>query len=259
MDLEYVPSFEDGGSLRLLLHHRQIRRQHLYSYARSNIASWAFVALSVDPRIVGLYTVTLVCTPSAHLLSSLTISLHLDTDVVIWEGDPDDPTLKPPEMYTLVENFCLGLRRLELFARGKTLRRGWVSVLAEGEEERIQDVVVEDDGEGVTQAKVWDKDLWEREVKELAKGSGGRMVVPMTSGEASIDRPCCVFTDATHHHIPPCRNRCIATKIPSSGRLFQCLYKSHAKPTRSTPPRPPSTPTTRAKWSPHERSRATGH
>lgn len=110
-----------------------------------------------------------------------------DTDVVIWEGDPDDPTLKPPEMYTLVENFCLGLRRLELFARGKTLRRGWVSVLAEGEEERVQDVVVEDDGEGVTTARVWDKEVWEREVKELAKGSGGRMVVPMTSGETSIN------------------------------------------------------------------------
>jgi len=89
-------------------------------------------------------------------------------------------------MYTLVENFCLGLRRLELFARGKTLRRGWVSVLAEGEEERVQDVVVEDDGEGIAQTRVWDKEVWEREVKELAKGSGGRMVVPMTSGEAPV-------------------------------------------------------------------------
>jgi hypothetical protein len=102
---------------------------------------------------------------------------------VIWEGDPDDPTLKPPEMYTLVENFCLGLRRLELFAHGKTLRRGWVSVLAEGEEERVQDVVVEDDGEGITHARVWDKDVWEKGLKELAKGSSGRLVVPMTSGE----------------------------------------------------------------------------
>lgn len=104
---------------------------------------------------------------------------------MIWEGDTDDPTLKPPEMYTLVENFCLGLRRLELFARGKTLRRGWVSVLAEGEGERVQDVV-EDDGEGIAQPRVWDKDVWERELKELAKGSGGRMVVPMTSGGTSF-------------------------------------------------------------------------
>jgi hypothetical protein len=88
-------------------------------------------------------------------------------------------------MYTLVENFCLGLRRLELFARGKTLRRGWVSVLAEGEEERVEDAV-EDDGECTVQARVWDKDVWERELKDLAKGSGGKVVVPMTPGEVSV-------------------------------------------------------------------------
>ena len=144
------------------------------------------MAQSVGRRTVGLYTVTSVCTLSVRLLPSLIISLYLDTDVVIWEGDPDDPTLKPPEMYTLVENFCLGLRRLELFARGKTLRRGWVSVLAEGEEERVQDVFLEDDGEYVTQARVWEKEVWEKEVKDLAKGSSGRMVVPMTSGKVPI-------------------------------------------------------------------------
>ena len=140
---------------------------------------------SVDPQTAGLYTATLVCTSLTYPPSFLILSCYLDTDVVIWEGDPDDPTLKPPEMYTLVESFCLGLRRLELFARGKTLRRGWVSVLAEGEEERVEDVV-EDDGEVITQARVWDKDTWEKELKDLAKGSGGRIVVPMTSGEASV-------------------------------------------------------------------------
>ena len=119
------------------------------------------------------------------LLSFLIFPCYLDTDVMIWEGDPDDPTLNPPEMYTLVENFCLGLRRLELFARGKTLRRGWVSVLAEGEEERVQDIV-EDDDEGMAQARLWDKDVWERELKDLAKVSGGKMVVPMTSGQTSV-------------------------------------------------------------------------
>ena len=45
-----------------------------------------------------------------------------DTDVLIWEGDASDPTLKPPEMYTLLENFCLGLRRLEIFGRARTVR-----------------------------------------------------------------------------------------------------------------------------------------
>ncbi|KIP10153.1 hypothetical protein PHLGIDRAFT_39604, partial [Phlebiopsis gigantea 11061_1 CR5-6] len=62
------------------------------------------------------------------------VHCNVDTDVIIWEGDSSDPTLKPPEMYTLIENFCLGLRRLELFSRARTLRRGWVSALQDGEE-----------------------------------------------------------------------------------------------------------------------------
>ena len=39
-------------------------------------------------------------------------------------GGSRRPTLKPPEMYTLVKNFCLGLRRLELFAREEPEYRG---------------------------------------------------------------------------------------------------------------------------------------
>ena len=62
-----------------------------------------------------------------------------------------------------------------------------MSVLADGEEDRVQEVIIEDDGEGIAHARAWDKDVWERELKESAKGSNGRMVVPMTSGEASID------------------------------------------------------------------------
>lgn len=169
-------------SARLLPCYRPTPLQRPCSYARNNTVLWAFVVRSADPQIAGLCTATSVCTYLIPPPSSRIISRCLDTDVVIWEGDPDDPTLKPPEMYTLVENFCLGLRRLELFARGKTLRRGWVSVLAEGEEGRVQDII-EDDGEGGVQARVWDKDIWERELKELAKGSGGKMVVPMTSGK----------------------------------------------------------------------------
>ncbi|KAF9554800.1 MT-A70-domain-containing protein, partial [Agrocybe pediades] len=59
---------------------------------------------------------------------------NVDTDVIIWEGDPSDPARKPPEMYTLIENFCLGMRRLEIFGRLSSLRRGWVTVLAPGQE-----------------------------------------------------------------------------------------------------------------------------
>ncbi|KIM41900.1 hypothetical protein M413DRAFT_71486, partial [Hebeloma cylindrosporum] len=58
------------------------------------------------------------------------VHCNVDTDVIIWEGDPEDPTRKPPEMYTLIENFCLGTRRLEVFGKLSSLRRGWVTVLA---------------------------------------------------------------------------------------------------------------------------------
>ncbi|KAI0030836.1 MT-A70-domain-containing protein, partial [Vararia minispora EC-137] len=54
------------------------------------------------------------------------VHCNVDTDVLVWEGDPQDPTRKPPEMYTLIENFCLGTRRLEIFARAHSVRRGWV-------------------------------------------------------------------------------------------------------------------------------------
>lgn len=42
---------------------------------------------------------------------------------------PDSsPTPFPPQLYTLIENFCLGTRRLELFSPKSTARRGWVTV-----------------------------------------------------------------------------------------------------------------------------------
>ncbi|KAF8890670.1 MT-A70-domain-containing protein, partial [Infundibulicybe gibba] len=65
------------------------------------------------------------------------VHCNVDTDVIIWEGDPLDPTRKPPEMYTLIENFCLGVRRLEIFGRPSSLRRGWVTVLGQGQDERL--------------------------------------------------------------------------------------------------------------------------
>ncbi|CDO70412.1 hypothetical protein BN946_scf184999.g53 [Trametes cinnabarina] len=118
------------------------------------------------------------------------VHCNVDTDVLIWEGDQSDPTLKPPEMYTLIENFCLGLRRLEIFGRARTARRGWVTVLAEGEEERIEegmtigeeaDNVAGDAQEG---AMRWERERWEGKIKELA--GGGKPVVPVTAGESSL-------------------------------------------------------------------------
>ncbi|KAI9057521.1 MT-A70-domain-containing protein [Trametes sanguinea] len=115
------------------------------------------------------------------------VHCNVDTDVLIWEGDQSDPTLKPPEMYTLIENFCLGLRRLEIFGRARTARRGWVTVLAEGEEERIEEgMTLGDEADGGAGdaadaqegAMRWNRERWEAKIKELA--GGGKPVVPVT-------------------------------------------------------------------------------
>lgn len=89
------------------------------------------------------------------------VHCNVDTDVVVWEGDaegssrfpffsplaipslraqmrtrtddrfsssPADPNLKPPEVQSLIENFCLGTRRLHLYGSPHALRRGWLTV-----------------------------------------------------------------------------------------------------------------------------------
>lgn len=73
------------------------------------------------------------------------VHCNVDTDVIVWEGDADgsfllsrssrpltevpaDPQLKPPELHSLIENFCLGTRRLHLYGSPHSLRRGWLTV-----------------------------------------------------------------------------------------------------------------------------------
>ncbi|KAI0060117.1 MT-A70-domain-containing protein [Artomyces pyxidatus] len=118
------------------------------------------------------------------------VHCNVDTDVILWEGDPTDPTLKPPEMYTLIENFCLGVRRLELFGRARTVRRGWVTALADGEDERLPAVQEQARGAdaptnglgqalGVDSAVAWDRDAWETKLREWMPG--GKAVVPITA------------------------------------------------------------------------------
>ncbi|KAJ7075772.1 MT-A70-domain-containing protein [Mycena belliarum] len=107
------------------------------------------------------------------------VHCNVDTDVIFWEGDAADPTRKPPEMYTLIENFCLGTRRLELFGRAPaSLRRGWVTALAPG-----QDVPP---GRNAAGAVRWDRAAWEADIRAFA--GGGKAVVP-TSGEIDALRP----------------------------------------------------------------------
>ncbi|GAC72489.1 predicted N6-adenine methylase involved in transcription regulation [Moesziomyces antarcticus T-34] len=54
------------------------------------------------------------------------VHCNIDTDVIL--SSERDMQCKPEELYQLIENFCLGTRRLELFGRNRNLRRGWLTV-----------------------------------------------------------------------------------------------------------------------------------
>ncbi|CAH7666317.1 MT-A70-domain-containing protein [Phakopsora pachyrhizi] len=56
------------------------------------------------------------------------VHCNVDTDVIVSEPDPDDLLNKPTELYHLIENFCLGRRRIELFGSKKSLRPGWLTI-----------------------------------------------------------------------------------------------------------------------------------
>jgi len=43
------------------------------------------------------------------------IHANVDTDIVISEENENGGLKKPEEMYHIIEHFCLGRRRLELF------------------------------------------------------------------------------------------------------------------------------------------------
>ena len=74
-------------------------------------------------------------------------------------------------MYTLIENFCMGLRRLELFGRPYSLRSGWVTA---GDFELTRELMEE------THARPWDPSIWEQ---EFPRDNLGRALVPTTQGE----------------------------------------------------------------------------
>ncbi|KAG8857844.1 hypothetical protein FRB96_005563 [Tulasnella sp. 330] len=87
-----------------------------------------------------------------------------------------DPTRKPPEMYTLIENFCLGARRVEVFGRPHSLRPGWVTI---GDFDLTPELIRE------SGAREWDSEVWE---SELGKDMLGRALVPVTQ-EIDLLRP----------------------------------------------------------------------
>lgn len=57
------------------------------------------------------------------------IHANLDTDILISEEEEEvGCTRKPEELYDIIERFCLGRRRIELFGRDWNRRAGWVTV-----------------------------------------------------------------------------------------------------------------------------------
>ncbi|GJJ14000.1 hypothetical protein Clacol_008257 [Clathrus columnatus] len=154
------------------------------------------------------------------------VHCNIDTDVIIWEGDSEDPTRKPPEMYSLIESFCLGARRLEIFGRRRAahpLRRGWVTVLLDddgdmGAIDRVQPEEKEVDSrassvagmdeedvpveakmdlaeqtrslEGLEGAVLWRREKWEKDIREACQTPiGARAVVVPSTTEIDILRP----------------------------------------------------------------------
>ena len=102
--------------------------------------------------------------------------------MIIWEGDPNDPSRKPPEMHQLIENFCLGTRRLEIFGRQHSLRRGWVTVTAESLELSPEQLKVwEREGNYAAGAVPFEREKWEKSIKESAQATSGKCVVPNTT------------------------------------------------------------------------------
>ncbi|CAL8465627.1 g5163 [Coccomyxa elongata] len=56
------------------------------------------------------------------------IHANVDTDIIVAEEAPFGSTRKPEEMYSIIEHFCLGRRRLELFGEDHNIRPGWVTI-----------------------------------------------------------------------------------------------------------------------------------
>lgn len=56
------------------------------------------------------------------------IHANIDTDVIVGEESPDSTTEKPHELYRIIERFCLGRKRLELFGEDHNIRNGWLTL-----------------------------------------------------------------------------------------------------------------------------------
>ena len=56
------------------------------------------------------------------------IHANVDIDLIIHEEMPWGSAEKPVEIFHIMEHFCLGRRRLQIFGRDTTIRPGWLTI-----------------------------------------------------------------------------------------------------------------------------------
>ena len=56
------------------------------------------------------------------------IHANIDTDVIVSEEPPQGSTEKPEELYRIIERFCMGRKRIELFGEDRNKRAGWLTL-----------------------------------------------------------------------------------------------------------------------------------
>jgi len=56
------------------------------------------------------------------------IHANIDTDIIVSEEPPLASTEKPQELYRIIERFCLGRKRIELFGEDHNIRPGWLTL-----------------------------------------------------------------------------------------------------------------------------------
>ncbi|KAG5219745.1 MT-A70-domain-containing protein [Salix suchowensis] len=115
-----------------------------------------------------------------------------------------------------------GYRRLELFGRVPTsFRRGWVTVLSPGHEDRLPaskndsgSIKVETEDGGTVDLTRWDRDKWEHGIQQIAEG--GKAVVPTTPDIDTL-RPKSPFRPGQGHQMPVGRPRVACRRKDDGG------------------------------------------
>lgn len=56
------------------------------------------------------------------------IHANIDIDVIVDEEPEPGSLKKPEEIYDIIERFCLGRKRIELFGENHNIREGWLTI-----------------------------------------------------------------------------------------------------------------------------------